>query len=93
MRPAKLALAARYHRTHGRTDLPDRLEAELHAASRCRMCGRTLTDPDSIAAGIGPDCAQRDRGAQAHHSVPSPKPQDAGHAITQHSADDRTAPK
>ena len=25
----------------------------------CGRCGRTLTDPDSIAAGIGPDCASK----------------------------------
>lgn len=30
---------------------------------RCRDCGKPLTDPDSIAAGIGPECAQKDRGA------------------------------
>jgi hypothetical protein len=26
-------------------------------AGRCRRCGRVLTRPDSIAAGIGPECA------------------------------------
>lgn len=26
---------------------------------QCSMCGRTLTDADSRARGIGPDCAQR----------------------------------
>jgi hypothetical protein len=26
---------------------------------RCWRCGRTLTDPDSRAQGIGPDCAQK----------------------------------
>jgi len=26
----------------------------------CRRCGRELTDPKSIAAGIGPDCAKHE---------------------------------
>lgn len=25
-------------------------------AGRCVRCGRTLTDPESIARGVGPDC-------------------------------------
>lgn len=25
----------------------------------CRRCGRPLTDPDSVARRLGPDCAQR----------------------------------
>lgn len=25
-------------------------------AGRCRECGRTLTDADSVARGIGPEC-------------------------------------
>ena len=29
-----------------------------HAFGRCIVCGRTLTDPASVAAGIGPICAQ-----------------------------------
>jgi hypothetical protein len=29
---------------------------QLAASSRCSICGRDLTDPDSIAKGIGPDC-------------------------------------
>lgn len=28
-----------------------------HALGKCGICNRTLTDPDSIAAGIGPVCA------------------------------------
>lgn len=28
-------------------------------AGRCRVCHRTLTDPTSVAAGIGPECAVR----------------------------------
>lgn len=34
----------------------DQLEHALHAAVRCIRCGRRLTDPDSKARGIGPDC-------------------------------------
>ena len=30
-----------------------------HALGVCAVCGRALTDPDSIAAGIGPVCAKR----------------------------------
>jgi len=26
--------------------------------SWCRRCGRTLTDPESVAKGIGPECEQ-----------------------------------
>ena len=41
----------------------DRLTRESAAAhgrltGRCVCCGRTLTNPDSVAAGIGPICAQ-----------------------------------
>lgn len=28
----------------------------LHAATRCQICGRDLTDPVSVKRGIGPDC-------------------------------------
>lgn len=34
------------------------LSAQLKAANRCRDCGRPLEDPDSVAKGIGPDCAR-----------------------------------
>lgn len=35
-----------------------------HRPARCRKCGRTLTDPDAIRAGIGSCCAARlNRGA------------------------------
>ena len=30
---------------------------ELHHAGKCGRCARTLTDPVSIARGIGPECA------------------------------------
>jgi len=26
---------------------------------RCKLCRRTLTDPNSIAKGVGPECAER----------------------------------
>jgi len=32
----------------------------VHAATRCRKCGRGLSHPVSIAAGIGPKCAGRE---------------------------------
>lgn len=28
-------------------------------SKRCRVCNRTLTNPESLASGIGPECAQR----------------------------------
>jgi hypothetical protein len=34
------------------------LEALLDGLHRCRRCGRELWDPDSVAAGIGPECAR-----------------------------------
>ncbi|WP_308214557.1 DUF6011 domain-containing protein [Mycolicibacter arupensis] len=39
------------------TDLP-----EWRLAMRCRGCGRWLTDPRSVALGIGPSCATRETG-------------------------------
>src|SRR5687768_16621827 len=29
--------------------------------TKCRRCGQLLTDPVSIRAGIGPECAEQDR--------------------------------
>jgi len=55
-------------------DERDRIETELlriaanpkevaieygRATGKCSCCGRVLTDPDSIAAGIGPICAEK----------------------------------
>jgi len=57
--PAKVAMAAKYYRLHGRPDLADRLEAELLAAGRCRRCGRRLTDPTSLVVGLGSECRRR----------------------------------
>lgn len=34
-------------------------EALLDHQSRCRRCGRPLTDPTSVEAGIGPECARQ----------------------------------
>lgn len=39
------------------------IEAGLRHAKRCLRCGRTLTDPESISRGIGPDCWDRVKGA------------------------------
>jgi len=33
---------------------------EGRTIGRCRVCGRTLTDPESVALGIGPVCRQRE---------------------------------
>lgn len=37
----------------------DSAKAFGHKTGRCGCCGRELTNPDSIAAGIGPICAER----------------------------------
>jgi len=40
----------------------DRLPAdqvEFCHCGKCAVCGRTLTTPDSLALGIGPECAKR----------------------------------
>lgn len=29
----------------------------LAAAHRCEVCGRSLSDPTSVALGVGPECA------------------------------------
>lgn len=33
---------------------------EVFHAGRCCRCGRMLTTPESVAAGIGPECAKRE---------------------------------
>lgn len=38
-------------------DARGQLEALLTELGRCRLCGRLLQNPQSIAAGIGPECA------------------------------------
>lgn len=73
MGPARTARVAAHHRQlsgdprlteaeqarHDRT--AGRLEKSLQTEGRCVKCGRTLTDPVSVDAGIGPDC--RTKGA------------------------------
>lgn len=58
-RPTKLAAQAVWHRQQGRTDIADRFELMLTNMGRCKACGRTLTDPDSIRRGVGPGCAAK----------------------------------
>lgn len=33
--------------------------AEVFRGSRCMTCGRTLSDPESLALGIGPECRHK----------------------------------
>jgi hypothetical protein len=33
-------------------------QAEVQHAGKCCRCGRTLTHPESLASGIGPECAK-----------------------------------
>jgi hypothetical protein len=54
--PGKLARQAAWHRVHGRTVDAERLETALAAAGRCKVCGRSLRDPESVTRGIGPEC-------------------------------------
>lgn len=42
----------------------DRLDAEFSEASECGRCRRELTDPESIARGIGPECLGKLTGSQ-----------------------------
>lgn len=39
-------------------DARGQLEALLAAWGRCRSCGRLLRDPESVRAGIGPECVK-----------------------------------
>lgn len=43
-------------------DARGQLEALLNSWGRCRCCGRLLRDPQSVAAGIGPECRRGDDG-------------------------------
>lgn len=64
--PAKLAARARWYRTHDNPVDADRIEKLLTSAHLCRRCGRELTDPASVEAGIGRDCALLAAGDQQH---------------------------
>lgn len=47
---------------HPITDITEAMEVSgwlISAAQVCRRCNRQLTTPDSIASGIGPECARR----------------------------------
>jgi hypothetical protein len=53
--PAPSAVAFAWLWNHRANPTP----AEVWHEGRCCRCGRKLTVPESIAAGIGPECAQR----------------------------------
>jgi hypothetical protein len=42
---------------NGKTDLPEGYK--MQHAGRCCRCAKTLTDPDSIELGIGPECRKK----------------------------------
>lgn len=48
-----------HHEADQWDDARGQLEALLAGLHRCRCCGRTLTDPASIGAGIGPECQRK----------------------------------
>lgn len=52
-------VAGRFAEAHQRAEQAARLHAELAGEQRCRECGRKMTDPESIARGIGPECFNR----------------------------------
>lgn len=43
---------------------------------QCAVCGRTLTDPKSIAAGVGPECGKKRQGKR--HRGPGYAPTGGG---------------
>lgn len=53
--PSAKAFAWFWHRIAKRLDLE---QCEVWHLSHCGRCGRDLTTPESIALGIGPDCAE-----------------------------------
>lgn len=67
--PGKQARLAAWHRAvAGQTTgasraehlaAAERIESRLRIQGRCSRCGRTLTDPVSVAEGLGRDCATR----------------------------------
>ena len=52
---------ARRYRLDDQIESALRIEAALAAAGYCRSCGRPLSDPVSVARGVGPDCDRRER--------------------------------
>lgn len=60
--PLKTAIGIR-NRARRRGDLAtvEAIAGALQASGICRECGRTLTNPESVAAGIGPECGPRVR--------------------------------
>jgi hypothetical protein len=57
--PRRAALHARWYRAQGRDDEAKVLEDYNTARGHCRCCGRRLTNPLSIALGIGPECRKQ----------------------------------
>lgn len=49
--------------TGEREDFPE--SAEVFLASKCCACGKTLSDPESIIRGIGPECRGKSTGSKA----------------------------
>lgn len=43
------------------------VDAVFQEESNCGVCGRTLTDPESIERGIGPECYKQE--TKSHHQV------------------------
>ena len=54
-------LAAKFlcHRVFSHPDAPLPPDLEIRHAGRCGRCNRTLTVPESIDRGIGPECANK----------------------------------
>lgn len=67
--PAKAAKRLAYiEKALGQPDMHPEVRADLEAKAQacrallsqhCRVCHRPLSDPESVAAGIGPDCAAK----------------------------------
>jgi hypothetical protein len=59
--PSHVAFAWLFHKLFEKNYLPDTVE--VWHEGRCGRCNRKLTVPESIEAGIGPECASRMEGA------------------------------
>ncbi|MDR1449795.1 MAG: DUF6011 domain-containing protein [Propionibacteriaceae bacterium] len=55
----KLTSATRDEFPDVEPDPPVNAPAEVFRGSRCLLCQKTLNDPESLAAGIGPECQQK----------------------------------